>query len=308
MADRLNQYPPDESPEPWLGYAKTRTELVYANAGSSTRQASILFMQFPEEHQALVIGFALSSQITPTIRDNGQAHTTRFRAIQTTTEDTSLPLKLSCLDRWDRSDQHDEAATAYEKKGIPAHTGIKWKFNYHRNYGVEHQIIGRNNVENHGPIGVPYNFCEDYDAEVPEGVDPRSCIPYIGFYGYDQGQASMGGNWAGFQYFEETGEVYFTPLSWTHVEPLVTGPYGENGKETVWDEHHPQFVARVWVIRKGGCVSVEDGLGQYSWILVEEAGDEDPEWKHQLMNTWKAVWLTLHEGFTHKYTYTFRQR
>ncbi|KAF4450959.1 hypothetical protein F53441_6020 [Fusarium austroafricanum] len=414
--------PPPQPSGVWLGYTKTRTGLLYPNYNpSSTRRESFPFMRLPEELQIRIIELAISSQITPCIQDDQFLGSGLLRAIQMTTEDTILPLKLSCrhiyrlikvslpvdavdkygqvifridfkrdilrtfahqipvfhdregqiaplpvrkplmvcseenyegaapndyvhwdnecpfetaiaLDRlplleefnlilqvaesdwrieglqregpqidihrhiltdmWGRdrwNNKYGEAAAAYEEKRIPAHTGIKWKFNYYRYYDLYDFPD-----EEESYLGVPPGFCDDEDVEMSEAADPRCCIPYIGFYGYDRGQASMGGNWAGFRCFEETNEVYFTPLAWTDVEPLVMGPHGENGREAVWDEHHPQFVARLWIIRKGQ--SVPEGQGQYAWMRVDEASQDDPDWKHQLMNTWKVVWSTLSDG------------
>ncbi|KAF5661718.1 hypothetical protein FCIRC_11744 [Fusarium circinatum] len=195
--------------------------------------------------------------------------------------------------------------------GIPAHTGIKWKFNYHDNYIVSGEESW--NTDEGEYLGVPPGFCEDADSR-PDGSrfrdilpcmkDNRAFIPYIGFYGYDRGQCSMGGNWAGFRYFEETGAVFFTPLSWDDVEPLVVGPHGENGEKGPWNEHHPQFVARVWIIRKGE--SVPEGQGQYGWVRVEEVMDGDPEWKQQLKSTWMMVRDTFESEYHHNCGYEFR--
>ncbi|KAF5611752.1 uncharacterized protein FSUBG_2189 [Fusarium subglutinans] len=211
----------------------------------------------------------------------------------------------------DRYSQLDptEASLTYATKGIPAHTGIKWKFNYHYNYVINQEW----NTPQGEYLGAPPDFGEDADNR-PDGSHPRdqfisdednrAFIPYIGFYGYDRGQCSMGGNWAGFRYFEETGAVFFTPLSWDDVEPLVVGPHGENGEKAPWNEHHPQFVARVWIIRKGE--SVPEGQGQYGWMRVEEVMDGDPEWKQQLKSTWMMVRDTFEAEYHHDCGYEFR--
>ncbi|KAF5238717.1 hypothetical protein FANTH_10215 [Fusarium anthophilum] len=136
------------------------------------------------------------------------------------------------------------ASVVYASIGIPAHTGIKWKFNYHDNYFVEDEV-----------------------------------------------------RW-------NTDEVFFTSLSWDDVEPLVVGPHGENGEKAPWNEHHPQFVARVWIIRKGQ--SVPEGQGQYGWMRVEEVMDGDPEWKQQLKSTWMMVRDTFEAEYHHNCGYEFR--
>lgn len=64
------------------------------------------------------------------------------------------------------------------------------------------------------------------------------------------------------------------------------GPYGENGDKALFDDHTPQFVSKVWIVRQG--MTAPKG-----WIKVQEADDSDPAWRHQLLKTWNAVRYTL---------------
>ncbi|CAG7562668.1 unnamed protein product [Fusarium equiseti] len=124
----------------------------------------------------------------------------------------------------------------HEQRGLQAHTAIKWQFNFHRYYDRGDLTVLPQRGQYGRPIGAPRNFWEG---------DNWRIIPYACFFGHDHGRTYWGGAWSGFRYFEETQTVYFKPLTWTEVEPLVTGPYGENGEETAFDDHHPQLVARV---------------------------------------------------------------
>ncbi|KAF9774014.1 hypothetical protein IL306_008066 [Fusarium sp. DS 682] len=160
-----------------------------------------------------------------------------------------------------------------------AHIGTKWQFNFYRNYEIEDLYT---DTPEGSPIGVPPGFCYNIHLDGNDPSDRLGSIPYIGRYGYERSHGIVGGHWAGFKYFQETQEVFFAPLSWTDIEPLVMGPYGANGAEAVFDNHTPQFVAKIWIIREG--TSIPQG-----WIKLEDAGPHDPKWKHQLRCTWKAV-------------------
>jgi hypothetical protein len=108
----------------------------------------------------------------------------------------------------------------------------------------------------------------------------------IGRYGYERGHGIVGGLCAGFKYFHETKEYNFAPLSWTDVEPLVMGPYGENGAGAPFDDHTPQFVAKVWIIRQGT-------TAPKGWIKVQYTGPYGDIWRQQLFKTWNAVRCTV---------------
>ncbi|KAK7587898.1 hypothetical protein V3481_010589 [Fusarium oxysporum f. sp. vasinfectum] len=75
-------------------------------------------------------------------------------------------------------------------------------------------------------------------------------------------------------------------MTWTDVEPLVMGLYGENGAEAPFDDHTPQFVAKVWIIRQGT-------TAPKGWIKVQDVGPYGDIWRQQLFKTWNAVRCTV---------------
>ncbi|KAF5578895.1 hypothetical protein FPANT_9821 [Fusarium pseudoanthophilum] len=181
-----------------------------------------------------------------------------------------------------------------------AHTGTKWQFNLYRYYNVE-QLD--NEVPEGCPMGVPPNFCDNSHLDGTDPSDRPGSIPYIGKYGYERSHGIVGGLWAGFKYYQESKEAYFAPLPWTEVEPLVMGNYGENGTRALFHNHTPQFVSKVWIIRQGTAAPK-------GWIKVQDAGESDPTWRHDLLKTWNAVRYTLEriQGSGPHSTYTLYQR
>ncbi|KAF5568326.1 hypothetical protein FPHYL_2864 [Fusarium phyllophilum] len=158
----------------------------------------------------------------------------------------------------------------------PAHTGIKWQFNTGL-YPVPHK---------EGRFHDSHFIGSEKPSMHPKATITDEAIPYVGKWGYERSPGAIGGHWSSFQYFEETRDVYFAPLSWKEVEPLVKGPFGENGREALYEDHTPRFVAKLRIIRQGT-------IPPTGWIKVEQVRPNDPKWKRQLLNTWKSVWYTL---------------
>ncbi|KAF5576227.1 hypothetical protein FPCIR_12714 [Fusarium pseudocircinatum] len=156
-----------------------------------------------------------------------------------------------------------------------AHTGIKWQFSTAL-YALPRWK--RHHDDHFNDSYIPHMHLDD---PIPDEV-----IPYVGKWGYERSPGVMGGYWASFQHFEETRDVYFAPLSWKEVEPHVKSPSGENGREALYEDHTPRFVARLRIIRQGTTPPT-------GWIKVEQVHPEHPNWKRQLLNTWKSVWYTL---------------
>ncbi|KAF5711404.1 hypothetical protein FGLOB1_5031 [Fusarium globosum] len=104
-----------------------------------------------------------------------------------------------------------------------AHTGIKWQFNTGL-YPVP-SWKGRSHDSHFNGSEEPYMHL---DAPIL-----KEAIPYVGHWGYEHNPGAIGGYWASFQYFEKTKDVYFGPLSWKEVQPLVKGPFGKNGREVL---------------------------------------------------------------------------
>ncbi|KAF5688031.1 hypothetical protein FCIRC_2102 [Fusarium circinatum] len=167
----------------------------------------------------------------------------------------------------------------------PAHIGTKWQFNFYRYHRLSEL---HNEVPEGCLMGVPPNFCDDSHLDGTDPSDRPGSIPYIGKYGYERSHGIVGGLWAGFKYFQESKEAYFAPLSWTEIEPLVVGNYGENGTRALFHNHTPQFVSKVWVVRQGTAAPK-------GWIKVRAVDESDPTWRHQLLKTWNAVRYTLEE-------------
>ncbi|CVK94477.1 uncharacterized protein FMAN_03564 [Fusarium mangiferae] len=182
----------------------------------------------------------------------------------------------------------------------PTHIGTKWQFNLHRYYNM---YQAGNEVPEGYQMGVPPSFCDDSHLDGTDPSDRVGSIPYIGEHGYERSHGIVGGLWAGFKYFQESKEAYFAPLSWTEVEPLVMGDYGENGTRALFHNHTPQFVSKVWIVRQGTAAPK-------GWIKVQDADESDPAWRHQLLKTWNAVRYTLHniQNSHVGYHYTLCQR
>ncbi|PNP75008.1 hypothetical protein FNYG_11655 [Fusarium nygamai] len=182
----------------------------------------------------------------------------------------------------------------------PAHIGTKWQFNLYRYYSIDQLQQG---VQEGSPMGVPPSFCDESHLDGTDPSDRPGSIPYVGKYGYERSHGIVGGLWAGFKYFLESKEAYFAPLSWTEVEPLVMGDYGENGTRALFHNHTPQFVSKVWIIRQGT-------TAPKGWIKVQYADESDPARRDQLWKTWNAVRYTLQhiQDYGSPCPYTLHQR
>ncbi|KAM0549475.1 hypothetical protein ACHAPJ_009461 [Fusarium lateritium] len=122
-------------------------------------------------------------------------------------------------DKWGlvRAGYRPGAAKICSDSGLDrfAHTSIRWKLraDYYDPILFLGDLLYTSRQPHHGQC--IHDICEPEDLARPDGIPwwmyessyDADFIPYIGFYGYDRTQTSMGGNWAGFRYFEETGEV-----------------------------------------------------------------------------------------------------
>lgn len=166
-----------------------------------------------------------------------------------------------------RAGPHDKAAAEYFiSRGISADTGEKWRFQKSTTMGVSQlsDII-------QAPIGTEPGQKFDF-------------TPRIGFYGFSRGTMSIGGKWAGFRYFTETEEVHFSPLAWSEVQYFINRRYRPEGM--VMDTH-PQFIARVWIIRPGK--EAEPDQQHHCWLKVKKWEEGDPDWVSQVETMWKMV-------------------
>ncbi|CVK94475.1 uncharacterized protein FMAN_16131 [Fusarium mangiferae] len=122
-----------------------------------------------------------------------------------------------------------------------AHTGIKWQFNTGL-YPVPRW---------EGQLHDSHFNGSEIPSIHPNAPIPDEAIPYVGKWGYERSPGAVGGYWASFQYFEKTRDVYLAHLSWKEVESLVKGPFGKNGREAIYEDHTPRFVAKLQIIRQG---------------------------------------------------------
>ncbi|KAF4452317.1 hypothetical protein F53441_4835 [Fusarium austroafricanum] len=153
----------------------------------------------------------------------------------------------------------------FEGLGIPADTGIPWRFPLDADGNEEDRISD--------PVDLRFNTTRNYC---------NYCKPNIGFLGYNRGNTSLGGKWAGFRYHLQTQEVEFRPLTWDEVKGYVHRMHTPPGVAlaTLPGNHHPQFIARVWIIR--GEAQPEPEM---NWAAVKEWEEGDPDWVQQLETT-----------------------
>jgi hypothetical protein len=156
-----------------------------------------------------------------------------------------------------------EAEQYFRSRGIRADTGILWDFPNNWDY-----------------LSAPE------DRSTFSTADARFSATNIGFYGYSRGNISLGGNWAGFRFWDASKTVEFSPLSWPEVEPLIEEYYSV--EERGYHTSHPGFVARVWIIRSNKVVEQTE-QPHHHWIEVKEPGFGDPEWVEQIAATWKMT-------------------
>ncbi|KAF4448620.1 hypothetical protein F53441_7996 [Fusarium austroafricanum] len=168
-------------------------------------------------------------------------------------------------------------ADYFISKGIPVDTGEKWQINPCF-YGKEPSEFNQERPHYYfcspayqilSPLD-PYEIKYKANTSLPDSdigigiIGAR--IPYVGFYGHDRGERSMGGNWSKFVYNKDTEEVFFAPMYGGDLEPSVKIPCGLRGKKKVWQDHHPQFVAHVTLIRNGDDMPFMKG--NLSWMPV----------------------------------------
>ncbi|KAF5597709.1 uncharacterized protein FSUBG_8359 [Fusarium subglutinans] len=314
-----------QTSEVWLGYTTVRCHHPWYESTNHSAVEAFPFQKLPREIQLLIIEVATSPKVTPTVEweelpifkdKNGFCAPLPVRRLQLFeanfhyfnpqgTLESFCNSSVSCspglmLDKLPKLEEYSliipAAKQSWTMDGLPqirpqdnnenpAHVGTKWQFNFYRYHRLGEL---HNEVPEGCLMGVPPNFCDDSHLDGTDPSDRPGSIPYIGKYGYERSHGIVGGLWAGFKYFQESKEAYFAPLSWTEVEPLVMGNYGENGTRALFHNHTPQFVSKVWVVRQG--TDAPKG-----WIKVRAVDESDPAWRHQLLKTWNAVRYTLEE-------------
>ncbi|KAM0209456.1 hypothetical protein ACHAQI_006505 [Fusarium lateritium] len=205
--------------------------------------------------------------------------------------DQSLPLKKLKLDKlphlqeliienisfWADAPQYgDSVGTSEESR--QQHVGIEWKANRTRYPSFKEELLN-SRVKHRWKI-----WC--FEALK------------IGLHGYTPEKAMLGGFWAGFRYFEESEEVWFSPLSWYEVRDIMMKPATSKtvGEEALYEDHHAQFVARVWIIRSGQAAPKDEP--HHRWVKVSFKWAQDPDWAYKIWITWEAIWRVV-EGQTY---------
>ncbi|UPL04186.1 hypothetical protein LCI18_015120 [Fusarium solani-melongenae] len=161
------------------------------------------------------------------------------------------------------------------------------------------QMYGPDVVESRGPndnwvaggmdtsVCLPKIISSLEESEAARGTAGKDVMnaPYIGFRGYSKGTYSLGGNWPGFRYYTDTGEVEFSPLSFSEIS-FATDRQDTPKREPV-DGRDAQLVSRVWIIRPGRPARPVEP--HHCWIKVKKWEMGDPDWVWQMETTWKMV-------------------
>jgi hypothetical protein len=167
-------------------------------------------------------------------------------------------------------------------------------------------------AEVHGRGGVLHRDVK-YSDLVHCHSDSQDFPPFIGLYGYDsisyasnRRTSILGGLWAGFRYIEKTQEVWFSPLSLHEVQHVMTVPSAgkEKHEEALFEDHHAQFVARVWIIRDGQTVPPDEVHHRWTKVRKWVAGDNALVY-HQWA-IWAAVWEMIEGQAIGRAPYTLR--
>jgi hypothetical protein len=104
--------------------------------------------------------------------------------------------------------------------------------------------------------------------------------PLVGLYGYDKTETTRGGFWAGFLYFQQRKEVWFSPLSAFEVRDAMTVPVADKSERKLFEGTHSDFVARVWIIRAGQ--NPPPTKPHHRWVKVKSAGAGDPRYTGEI--------------------------
>ncbi|KAM0216597.1 hypothetical protein ACHAQD_007832 [Fusarium lateritium] len=196
------------------------------------------------------------------------------RLISMTNQMSSVPENISF---WADAPQNgDSVGTSEESR--QQHVGIEWKANRTRYPSFKEELLN-SRVKHRWKM-----WC--FEALK------------IGLHGYTPEKAMLGGFWAGFRYFEESEEVWFSPLSWYEVRDIMMKPATSKtvGEEALYEDHHAQFVARVWIIRSGQAAPKDEP--HHRWVKVNFKWAQDPDWAYKIWITWEAIWRVV-EGQTY---------
>ncbi|KAH7154106.1 hypothetical protein DER46DRAFT_649535 [Fusarium sp. MPI-SDFR-AT-0072] len=141
-----------------------------------------------------------------------------------------------------------------------------------------------NNGNTSPPPGLNEYRCPIAGAMVP--FEPPS-RPLVGLYGYDKTETTRGGFWAGFLYFQQRKEVWFSPLSAFEVYDATTVPVADKPERKLFEGTHSDFVARVWIIRPGQ--NPPPIQPHHRWVKVKSAAAGGPRYTGEIELMWSIV-------------------
>ncbi|KAH8736151.1 hypothetical protein BGZ61DRAFT_527139 [Ilyonectria robusta] len=163
-----------------------------------------------------------------------------------------------------------EAEEYFTQRGIAGDTGLGWPLN--------------EDVNRAAPILAIKSWSTRRQAPVPT---LGRIMPRIGLMGYSANATSIGGQWAGFRYYVDTGRVEFTPLAYHEVQELLEA--GRKSQGVL-----PDMVVRVWVIRPG-----EEGIAPdesyHGWEEVQPYSETEDERTCKIRGLWQRT-RTMFEG------------
>ncbi|KAM0234368.1 hypothetical protein ACHAP5_010090 [Fusarium lateritium] len=173
---------------------------------------------------------------------------------------------------WAEAPQHGESVGT-SKESRQRDVGINWKANRTRYPSFEQELLN-SKIKHQWKI-----WCFESLK--------------IGLHGYTLEKAMLGGFWAGFRYFEESEEVWFSPLSWYEVRDIMMKPATSktDGEEALYEDHHAQFIARVWIIRSSQAAPKDEPY--HRWVKVNYRGAMDHGWAYKTWITWEAIWRVV---------------
>ncbi|KAK7413195.1 hypothetical protein QQX98_007919 [Neonectria punicea] len=178
-----------------------------------------------------------------------------------------------------------EGAVHYHAHGIPADTGIRWMVD----------TCSLTNSDGHYFEDRIHPTLSLRSHQVLPGNRTHHICPNIGFHGYSKGWNSMGGQWA----------VEFSALAYSDVESVLrkSNPALEVDGN-MYMRHHPQFIAKVWIVKEG-----QDPVSEphHHWTEVistpaELRGHPDSEETRRargIAHVWKMVRGMLLEEHRH---------
>ncbi|KAH6995977.1 hypothetical protein BKA56DRAFT_666250 [Ilyonectria sp. MPI-CAGE-AT-0026] len=163
-----------------------------------------------------------------------------------------------------------EAEEYFAQRGIAGDTGLGWPLNDDVNRAATMLAIKSWSTRRQAPV-----------------PSLGHIMPRIGLMGYSANATSIGGQWAGFRYYVDTGRVEFTPLAYHEVQELLEAGTKSQGVL-------PDMVVRVWVIRPG-----EEGIAPdesyHGWEEVQSYSETEDERTCKIRGLWQMT-RTMFEG------------